>query len=145
MMKPFVFVALTAVLVSGCGGRAPVDPNIALCPAKTIAVIQTNQHALGEIVPGKTSADALKGLNGVARTATLEKSGESLPVIFYQTGLPKCPWMSGVETLTPVVVKDGVIVAKGAQMVADMTHSGWTIREAAWPWQRYEFGYLPSK
>jgi hypothetical protein len=49
------------------------------------------------------------------------------------------------ESLTPVVVKDGVIVAVGTPAVKDMAAHGWTLKEAAWPWQRYDFGYIPMK
>lgn len=142
MMKPLTLLALVTLLAA-CGSKPKPDPAIALCPAKAIQIIQKNQMALSGVEAGQTPVEDLKGLRGVARTASLEKGGEALPVIFYQTGLPKCPWMQGQDALTPVVVRDGVVVAKGTQMVTEMTHSGWSFKDATWPWQRYEFGYLP--
>lgn len=145
MMKQTALLALVAMTTAACGGKPPPDPAIAVCPAKTIQIIQANQLALRTVEPGQTAVEHLNGMRGVNRSATLEKNGETLPVVFYQTGLPKCPWMAGQETMTPVVVRDGVIVAMGSQMLVDMTHSGWVIKEATWPWQRYDFGYLPIK
>lgn len=144
-MKKLMLIALLAAAVTGCGGKPPPDPAIALCPARTIAVLQKNQTVLAAVVPGESPASTVKGLRGVARHATLDRGGEAMGVVFFQTGLPKCPWLRGQDALTPVVIKDDVIVAKGHDMLTDLTHKGWVIREATWPWQRYEFGYLPQK
>lgn len=145
MMKKLIALTLMAATVAACGNKPVPDPAIAACPAKTLKVLQKNQEVLKDVVPGESPVGAVKDLRGMVRQATLEKGGDSMGVAFYQTGLPKCPWLVADEMLTPVVVKNGTIVAKGGRMLTDLTHSGWVITEAAWPWQRYEFGYLPNK
>ena len=142
-MKKLI-LSMMLVVLAGCG-KPPVDPNIAACPEKTILVLQQNQRFMESIKVGTTSAADLKSLKGLKREATLVRRGESMDVLFYQTGLPRCPWLVWGESLTPVVVNNGIIVAFGGQTVRDMAAQGWEIKEAKWPWQRYDFGYIPVK
>lgn len=144
-MKKLIVIVTLALVATACSKKPEPDPVIALCPARTVQILQKNQLVLDGVEAGKSPASAIKNLRGVVRKATLEKGGDSMGVVFFQTGLPKCPWLQGQEAVTPVVVRDGVVMAKGSQMLTDLTHGGWVITEAAWPWQRYGFGYLPSK
>ena len=149
MMTPrFAFIPLmmTVVLLAGCGNKPIPDPNIKLCPEKTISMLQDNQAFISAAVPNQTPVSAFKKQRGLVRKASLEKAGESsMSVLFYQTGLPQCSWIVSSETLTPVVIRDGVVFTIGGQALKDLTAKGWVIKEATWPWQRYDFGYLPQK
>lgn len=149
MMKLFfrMFVLMAPLLVAGCSSDKPIpDPAIAACPEARVSLVQDNQRFLDTVKVGETKASKLSDLEGLRRKATLVKSGEKpMDVWFYQTGLPGCPWAMSVESLTPVVIKDKVIVAYGTQSVKDMTAHGWVLKEATWPWQRYDFGYLPRE
>ena len=142
MKKMGFLIAVT--LLAGCG-KPPVDPNIAACPEKVISMIQDNQRFMESIKVGETSSDALRPLKGLKRKATLVRGGDSVRVFFYQTGLPQCQWMMSSESLTPVLVQDGVIIAFGSQTVRGMAAKGWVLKEATWPWQRYDYGYIPIK
>lgn len=143
MMKKIGFLVMMVAL-AGCSKPAP-DPNIAACPERTILILQKNQAFMENVKAGETSAKDLKKLKGLTRKATLEKGGESMKVSFYQTGLPRCPWVLARESQTPVVIKDDVIQSVGGQALKDLTAKGWVLKESTWPWQRYDFGYLPVK
>lgn len=144
-MKKLVLL-MVVLAVAGCSKKPAPDPNIALCPEKTVKVMQDNQAFFSKVVPGETRISGMKKMQGLVRKATLEKPGEeSVGVLFYQTSLPRCPWMVWGESLTPVMVRDGVIVSLGSTTLKDMTAHGWVLKEATWPWQRYDFGYLPQK
>lgn len=144
-MKKLALI-LTMLAVVGCSSDKPKpDPLIAACPERTVSMVQANQSFLGQVVSGETPAKGLKALKGLKRKATLERNGDEMGVAFYQTGVPGCPWVMSTESLTPVVIKDGVIVAVGTVAVKEMMAKGWKIKDAAWPWQRYDFGYLPQK
>lgn len=137
---------LLLVAVGGCSSSKPKpDPLIKACPERVISVVQANQSFLEQVVRGSTPAKDLTKLKGLKRKATLVRNGEEMGVAFYQTGIPGCPWVMSRESLTPVVVQNGVIMAVGTTAVQDMTAKGWSLKEAAWPWQRYDFGYLPQK
>lgn len=144
---PFVFIGL-GLMMAGCSHDEPLpDPAIAACPEKVVRVAQANELFFEQKVKvGATRASKLDDLDGLKRVATLVKDGApSMEVRFYQTGIPRCPWVMAKDSLTPAVIKDGVIVAYGVDSVHDMTSKGWRLKEAAWPWQSYEFGYLPYK
>lgn len=137
---------LAAMAAGGCGQKKMTDPVAVRCPEKTVRMLQINQRFVDSVVPGETPVKGLKKLKGIRRWAVLEKPGEApLDVAFLQTGLPTCPWVVASESLTPLVVKDGVIVKLGTQRVRDMAAEGWVIKGAAWPWQRYDFGYIPTR
>jgi hypothetical protein len=144
-MTRFAFaVLLGASVLAGCGGTP--DPNAAKCPPKAVKTAADNRYFLDGLEEGRTPAIALLKKKGVARKATLEKPGENpLRVVFFQTGVPGCSWMASRSVTTAVVLKDGFVYRIGNERLRDMTDDGWHVREAAWPWQNYDFGYLPAK
>lgn len=136
-------LALVAALAA-CGGKP--DPLVARCPARAVQMADRNQTFLTRVEMGETSAKPLNGLGGLVRQATLDRPGQApLKVAFFQTGVLGCPWQVNQPMITPVVIKDGVIVAVGSQMLQGMIDDGWQIREATWPWNDYQFGYIPPR
>lgn len=145
MMKYLVFCGVVGVL-AGCSSGDEAKLTDAACPQRAVQVALDNQTFLShEVVVGQTSSQTLKRRKGVYRKATLEREGQYRDAVFLVTGVQGCKWLPGSSLLTPVVVQDGVIVATGSQTLRDMTAQGWKIREAVWPWQSYDFGYLPKK
>lgn len=130
-------------LLAACSKPAPLE---LMCPAGAVRVAEANRTFLNRVEMGETSAKPLNGLDGLLRKATLDKDGKPpLRVAFFQTGVVGCPWHVGQPTITPVVIRDGVIVAVGSLMLNGMIDEGWQIREAEWPWNDYHFGYLPPR
>lgn len=143
-----IILFVVCVAICGCAPKykAPKDTTAAMCPEKTIAMMQQNTQFFETVVPGRTSAEPLRRLKGLKRKASMDKPGEApMDIVFYQTGLPTCAWNVYTEALTPVVVKNGTIMAVGSDQVKELTAHGWVIKEAAWPWQRYDFGYVPPR
>jgi hypothetical protein len=145
MMRYTFPLMLLALAVAGCGEKPKPDPNIALCPEATIKVLQANQRFFDAVKVGETPSSSIRKLRGPVRKATLVRAGEpSMRVYFYETNLPRCPWLVNYESLTPVVVRNNVIDGLGAEGVKKYTDKGWVLQEAEWPWQRYHFGYVPQ-
>lgn len=145
MMKRIVFCSVAVVLAAcSSGDKAKlVDP---ACPERAVQVALENQTFLtNEVVVNETSSKLLKKRKGIYRKAVLERDGQKRDAVFLVTGVQGCKWLPGANLLTPVVVQDGVIIATGSQPLRDMTAQGWKIRDAVWPWQSYDFGYLPKK
>lgn len=133
-----------AAILAGCGGTP--DPVAVACKPRDVKVANANQHFVSTLEEERTPATVLLKKKGVVRKATLDKPGENpLRVLFFQTGVTGCPWLAANDASTPVVIKDGFIYRVGNQRLRDLTDDGWTLREAAWPWQDYNFGYLPAK
>lgn len=131
------------VAVAGCSKPDPLDLK---CPKTSVKITDANHTFMTRVDPGYTSAKPLNKLKGMVRQATLDKAGEApLKVAFFQTAVRGCPWQVAQPAITPVVVKDGVIVSVGSDMLQGMIDDGWKIREAAWPWNNYRFGYIPAR
>lgn len=94
-MKKFAFIFM---ILAACSSKPEPDPNIALCPEKTIKILQDNQQFFSTVVLDTTPVTSLKKRKGLVRRATLEKAGETdMNVLFYMTNLPRCPWLVGYE------------------------------------------------
>ncbi|TKW60505.1 MAG: hypothetical protein DI628_06270 [Blastochloris viridis] len=149
MMKRIVMLGI-AGLVTACGSsaaKAQREAELAKCPPEAVQVVRDNQMFLDQgIELSKTPARALSGRKGIYRTATVKRDGVTMDAVFLVTNMKSCGWVtSGWDSLTPVLVQDGVIVGVGAQTLRDMTGQGWVIKESKWPWQSYDFGYLPRR
>ncbi|PZP40049.1 MAG: hypothetical protein DI585_02165 [Pseudomonas fluorescens] len=145
MMSRSLLLCTLVVAVAGCSKKPEPDPNIALCPPETVHAAQMNQSFIDRVNEGETSAKPLKSLKGMQRRATLQRDGETMEVGFFVTGLPKCGWLPANPSLSPIVVRDGQVVATSAIQVRDLIAQGWVMKEAKWPWHNYEFGYLPRR
>lgn len=139
-----------ALVASGCGSSADKlerEAALAKCPPEAVKVVRENQMFLEQSVAvGQTSERELYRRKGIYRYAKVSRDGVSMDAVFLVTNMKGCGWVaSGWDTLTPVLVQDDVIVGVGTQTLRDMTAQGWVIKDAVWPWQRYDFGYLPRK
>lgn len=140
----WTLLALAGLALASCGGKP--DPLDVMCPADAVRVADKNQTFFSRVEMGQTSAKPLNGLSGMVRQVTLERAGQTpMKVAFFKTAVQGCPWQSGQATITPVVIKDGVIMAVGSVMLQNLIDDGWAIREATWPWNDYQFGYIPPR
>lgn len=146
-MKKILLLMVCLAVVAGCSRAKPkIDPAIAACPERTLRMLQDNQRYFETLEKGEQPVESLRKVKGFVREATLVKLNEEpMKVLFYQTGLPTCAWLVYKEVYTPVVIRDRTIVAVGSEQVKELTAHGWALQEAAWPWQRYDFGYIPPK
>ena len=145
-MRTYLVLCGVVGVLAGCNSGDEAKLTDPKCPQRAVQVALENQTFLShEVVVGETSSKILKSRKGVYRKAVLEREGQTRDAVFLVTGVQGCKWLPGSSLLTPVVVQDGVIVATGSQALRDMTAQGWKIREAVWPWQNYDFGYLPKK
>ncbi len=150
MMSLRLFVCGMAVALVGCGSSQKElqrEAELAKCPPEAVQVVRANQIFLEqEVELFKTPAKELSKRKGIYRAATVSREGVTQDAVFLVTNMKSCAWVaSGWDSLTPVMVQDGVIVGVGSQTLRDMTGQGWVIKESTWPWQRYDFGYLPKK
>lgn len=146
-MRRLLLVAAVGVALAACG-RKP-DPMDLVCPPKAVRAVQASQKFFEGVEPGKTTVRDLRTVRRtLARRATLARAGDApVQVWFYQANIPGCPWVaaSAEQTYMPVVISGKVVTAYGMDAVRDMLDNGWAVKEASWPWQRYDFGYLPAK
>ncbi len=149
MMKRFAMCVCVAGALASCSGADKIrrEAELAKCPPEAVHVVRDNQIFLEQgIELHKTPASALSSRKGIYRTATVKRDGVTMDAVFLVTNMKSCGWVtSGWDSLTPVLVQDGVIVGVGSQTLRDMTGEGWVIKESVWPWQRYDFGYLPRR
>jgi len=143
MKKLMLLGALVAV--AGCSSEPKIkDPNLAKCPVKEVRMVQANQKAVEQLKMGEAVAPVLDGLGGPSKKATLTKEGEQAYWVgFYQTALPECGWLTYTDTFTPVMVRGGMVEGVGKNDLTFKLEHGWMLQEAAWPWQGYDYGYLP--
>lgn len=149
MMKRVAMCVVVAGAVASCSSSSSQlrEAELAKCPPKAVQVVRDNQMFLEQGVElHKTPAGALGKRKGIYRTATVSRDGVTMDAVFLVTNMKSCSWVaSGWDSLTPVLVQDGVIVGMGSETLRNMTGEGWVIKESAWPWQRYDFGYLPRR
>ncbi len=146
MMTRSLVLAAMVVGLAGCGSKP--DPALVdkACPPRPVQMALANQQFITDrIVVGETPEKALRQMKKPYRKATLERYGETMRVTFYMTGVGGCSWLAGWDPLTPVIVRDGVVVGYGDGTLTELLHQGWQITEATWPWQSYGYGYLPRK
>lgn len=149
-MRMRLAFCMMAVAVAGCSSSADKlerQAALAKCPPEAVHVVRDNQIFLDQgIVLGKTPSSELSKRKGIYRYSKVTRDGVSMDAVFLVTNMKTCGWVtSGWDSLTPVMVQDGVIVGVGSQTLRDMTAEGWVIKDATWPWQRYDFGYLPRR
>lgn len=147
MLKLALMAAAGALALAGCSSKPKEIDYSRVCPTKMTQQILANQQAFTMVEVGKTRFADLKGLGAPARKATLIHFGENDKVLLlYPTELASCPFMLPGATYTPVVLDDaGVIIGLGMQDMRDFHAKGWKVQEASWPWQDYNYAYLPRK
>lgn len=118
-----------------------------VCPTKLVQAVVGNQTALSMAKVGANRVTDFENLGAPLRKATITKPGEAdLMLLVYPTAVPACPYILGGNLYTPVVVDgDGLILAIGQDHLREWHRQGWMISEAAWPWQSYNYGYIPKK
>ena len=103
-------------------------------PAETLA--QRNRDALASLQPGMTRAQVAEALDGVARSVreipdryaldlespyrTLhirEPDGAEVEILYYYTAQLRSDGYVGEDELTPVLMRDGLVVGWGAALV----------------------------
>lgn len=146
-MRMLVFTMLVAALAAGCSSKPKELDYRRECPVKLTQAIMANQHALTLVQVNKTRIRDLKDLGRPARRATLVHAGmPDLVLELYPTELASCPFMLPGPTYTPVVLdREGVIIGMGMDDMDDLHTKGWRVMEAGWPWQDYDYAYLPHK
>lgn len=134
-------------LLAGCSSKPKEIDYSKICPPKLGQQIMANQHAFGMVEVGKTRLADLKGLGKPARRTKLVHFGENdLNLELYPTELESCPFMLPGPTYTPVVLDDsGLIIGMGMEDMRDLHAKGWKVLDATWPWQDFNYAYIPHK
>jgi hypothetical protein len=154
MIRTIAFTLCLAVyiLLSACSSsdKEELDAaNLAAekqCPRALVQIALADQRKFALIVDGVTREAELDDMPGLVRRATLVKAGEAnITIHLYQMGVAGCNWVAADNVTEPVMLRDGVVIAHGMAAMDAMTEKGWRIKEAAWPWQRYKFSYVPSR
>lgn len=147
MNRHFAPALLTLALLAGCASK-PKEPDYKKeCPPKVTQAVLGNQRALGLVEVGKTHIGDLKGLSAPTRTIMLSHFGEAdVKVALYPTAVTGCPIMLPGATYTPVVIgDDGTVIGMGMDDMDKLHAKGWTVLGATWPWQNYDYAYIPFK
>lgn len=143
----FGVLAACGVALSACWGSFMETPEAdRVCPPATIQHAMQSQRLLAQVQDGVTTTKALRAAGDPLKKATLIKTGEEpLQLWLYRTGVAGCKWLLAEHLAEPVVLRDGIVIAHGAESFSAMTAKGWRIKEAQWPWQKYDFGYIPYR
>jgi hypothetical protein len=137
------------------------------CPPAEIQRITNTRARLALIQPGQTRQRELKFLGQPMRSLTLARAGQhDLQVAFYPLSLPTCRWVNDGPNYFPVISqqgREGLVLGTGQATLMELHAQGWelgtrrgamrgilwqrggTFEPTPWPWQSYNYSYLPRR
>jgi hypothetical protein len=137
------------------------------CPPSEVQRIANTRARLGLIQPGATQAKELKFLGAPIRTLTLARAGQAdLAVAFYPLSLETCRWVNNGPNYFPIIMqpgREGLVLGTGQATLMELHAQGWelgtrrlamggifnqnvgTFEPTPWPWQSYDYTYLPRR
>ncbi len=173
MVTRIIVVACIGVLLASCGApfsnyRFKRESTAMGCPPSEITRIANTRARIGLIQPGLTEAHELKFLGQPQRTLTLARAGQAdLAVAFYPLSLETCGWVANGPNYLPVISqmgRNGVVLGVGQTTLMELHAQGWELgtrrgfrsgllsfgqhsmfEPTPWPWQSYDYSYLPRR
>ncbi len=162
-MKHAALALLSLALLGGCASsteeRLKAEAK-AGCPQKQTREVMAARRMVESLRVGEDSARALRNGPAPVKTMALLNPHEApLTVYFYKTALPSCSVLQAESTHVPVIAepgRKGKIKGFGRETLDTLIAQGWDLAynkgrwfgqqrysETPWPWQSWDYTYIP--